>query len=270
MWDEQQPWSPEIVLGGSVSAFSVKAYGDQAKVSLVGMYLCVTDLEESVLWCIGKWWHWQLPAALKKPFGMLSQNWNRQLKGSTITWLGHFRQGWKQSAREYDHCAQASFMLVIQFWTGQYNQGETLTGSFQTQTPIEFGFSKAFYCFQSRAIELVLRNDSNKVLDVSGMFAYFAYRMILETEKFKLEIFYSSFCSLLAYLMLLAWSWDLFVPWCLCGIFNHKKPQIGNVTELSFEAWCGRIDLVLLQLCLICTVILCCPDSRSMIAFSNF
>lgn len=52
MWDEQQQRQHS---GNLIPAFAAKACRDQARVSRSWMYLCAIDLEESVLWCIGKW-----------------------------------------------------------------------------------------------------------------------------------------------------------------------------------------------------------------------
>lgn len=41
--------------GNLIPAFAAKACRDQARVSRSWMYLCAIDLEESILWCIGKW-----------------------------------------------------------------------------------------------------------------------------------------------------------------------------------------------------------------------
>jgi len=62
-------------------------------------------------------------------------------------------------------------------------------------TPVESGFLNTFYCSESREIKLILCNYHNKVLDISGMFAYSANRIMLETEEFKLKVFCSNFYS---------------------------------------------------------------------------
>lgn len=52
MWDEQQQRHHS---GNLIPVFAAKAYRDQARVSSSWIYLCEIDLEESVLWSIGKW-----------------------------------------------------------------------------------------------------------------------------------------------------------------------------------------------------------------------